>query len=153
MSENCGNPNCPSHGNSPRAKADRELEGRVKANHELMGILRILAGNVHERIAEDAGQAQNPLTTMMQKKILMGDYDRDAIVQGLIAGFVVLLREHRPTQQFAGLCADVPEKDNYLENIREGARRKATEGHMSGPLGGMMFGNTDELIAFLKSLG
>lgn len=115
MSQDCVNPNCPVHGTGPEAKARRENRQHIVVNQELMSVIRLLAANTHQKMAEtvDLSDAVGGL----QEAILRGEADADPIVQGLINGFSVLLTKHYPTQQFAGLCFQVEEKDNVITKL------------------------------------
>jgi hypothetical protein len=80
----------------------------------------------------------------MFDQILAGNNDGDPVVQGVLDGLVVLLRDHIPTQQFAGLCCDVPEKDNFLERYR-----RETESRESRP-SIRSFTTIEDLLRFLS---
>jgi hypothetical protein len=117
MSE-CKNPRCPIHGNGPEAKVYREVKARVVSSHELMAVIYILAANAIGSLAREP-ELNDRLTTLVQLKILRGELDSDPIVQGLINGFVKLLTDHRPTQEFFALCAQVPEAENHIKKVQE----------------------------------
>lgn len=148
MTSGCGNPHCPEHGDNEDAKRNRENKARVVANHELMSIIRLLAVNAHAIVARE-GDMPEAFATMFQHEILIGNKDDDLVVQGIINGFVVLLKSHYPTQQMFGLCANVPEEENFIAKQQKDVRRPEPRPEHIGP-GMYAFTSLEELMAFLK---
>lgn len=114
MNHECNNPECPIHGNSPQAIADRALRQKLATNDEAMDVIRVLAANIHSNILVEGGIAEGPLEQHVQMQILKGNSDDDPVVQGLIHGMIVLLRDHYPTQQWVGLCQNVPPAESIF---------------------------------------
>jgi hypothetical protein len=115
MKDQCKNPDCPIHGTSPDAVRDRGLRQHIITNGELMSVIRIMAANVHSNVLVEAGVREGFVEEHMQMQILKGNHDDDPVVQGIMQGFIVMLRDHYPTQQYVGLCAAVPESENCIK--------------------------------------
>jgi hypothetical protein len=133
VSESCGNPNCPTHGNGPEAVARRLAMAEIKTNEELMSVVRLLAGNAHfqvQRRAQDAGVRITQMETDIINSIFGGEYDGDAIVTGIVEGFATLMKgSHEPTKIFLTECgkAQAPyviDRLNEAEKEKDGIRRK-----------------------------
>jgi hypothetical protein len=128
MTEECNNPHCPIHGNDPRAVRDRDSKRHIVTNNELMSAIRILAVNAHSHILHAAGVQEGMFERDIQLNILQGDLDTDPVVKGLVAGLVVLLRDHYPTQQFVGLCSSVTAEESILvKRVGEAAKRETED--------------------------
>ena len=115
MSHECINPDCPIHGNSPEAVRDRKNRQMLITNDEAMNAIRVIAANIHGNILENAGIEEGPFEMHVQMEILKGNADGDPVVEGLMRGMVVLLRDHYPSQQWVGLCAGVPENESIFK--------------------------------------
>jgi hypothetical protein len=115
MTHECNNPDCPIHGTSPQAVADRKLRQHLVTNEEVMNALRVIAANVHSNILANAGIQEGFMEEQIQMGILKGAMDDDPVVQGIMQGMIVLLRDHYPTQQFVGLCAAVPPEQSLFK--------------------------------------
>jgi hypothetical protein len=115
MTHECNNPDCPVHGNSPQAIADRKLRQHLVTNEEVMNVMRVIAANVHSNILANAGIQEGFMEEQIQMGILKGAMDDDPVVQGIMQGMIVLLRDHYPTQQLVGLCAAVPPEQSLFK--------------------------------------
>lgn len=149
MSERCANPDCPKHGTTPRAIAYRDTKARIVSNSELMDVIRVLAANADNAVLEKVGGSANitPLAEKVQYNVLMGNYDAHPLVQGILDGFISILQEHRPTQEFFANCQQVPEEEGFLTKHKKKAAEETAS--VVGGLGLMTFTSLDELMNFL----
>lgn len=143
MSRECNNPDCPVHGTSPQAVADRKLRQHIVTNEEVMNVIRVVAANVHSNILAEAGVPEGAMEEIIQMNILKGAQDDDPVVQGIMQGMIVLLRDHYPTQQFVGLCAAVPPEQSLFK-IKLGRNINDIP-----VMGYRVINGIDELIEFL----
>lgn len=161
MSHGCGNPSCPTHGDSPQAKALRQAKQELVSSEETMNFIRILAGNVHQSILETAyaqGQPELPTDQSMLRSVLTGNYDSDPVVQGILKGLTVALAGgHEPTKVFATSCSEVREEPFLVERLakaaeeRDGARQPGVQRKFIPGLGEIFsFQSPEDLLAFLK---
>lgn len=128
MSENCGNPNCPQHGSTEEAKLNRETRARILTNGDLMDIIRTIAVNAETEMIRKMGINMNdPIFKLAQMQMLQGNSDDHPTVQGVINGFVTLLKTHRPTQEFYAATQQVPESEFFMTKQRQAARERAAQ--------------------------
>lgn len=150
MSKGCGNPYCPSHGETAEAKALKDAKSRIAACEELMGVIRILAANSDDAIARKVKEHEALFLTR-QIRIIKGDYDSHPMVQGIMNGFAVLLIQHPETQSYFNLLRQVPEDKGFMAKARAEAQQIQAE--LAGdPFADFSFqvGSIEELMAFLK---
>jgi hypothetical protein len=119
MTKKCSNPECPVHGDTPEAIRDRNFRQLLVTNHEAMMAVRVMAANVHSSILDGGDIPEGPMERFYQAEIIRGNKDDDYVVQGLLAGMIVLLRDHYPTQQMVGLCAAIPESESIFTKLLE----------------------------------
>ena len=130
MSHDCGNPDCPSHGNSQRAIDVRRARQAVITNPELMTLVRTIASNVHVALSLELAKRGLPMRPNFLKdqfNIVFGDKDSDAVVQGVVDGLSTLHIDYEPIQQLAATCASLPEDKQYLQFILRQTEKDTNE--------------------------
>jgi hypothetical protein len=153
MSEGCGNPNCPTHGNSPKSIALRQAKAEILSNEEFMDLIRTLAANAHQSVQHSVAKMTgylDPDATVVMTRILSQQYDGDAVVQGLIDGFAVLMAgSHEPTKIMLTECSKVKEEPFLIERLTAAQVEEEMQ-QMQGHPRVMMFTGVEDLMRFLK---
>lgn len=158
MSANCGNPDCPHHGDSPRAKATRSTRQAVVTNEELMTLIRVIASNVEVQLEAKLQQnlgVRTPNFLSRQFEVILGQRDREMVVQGVIDGFCAILMDHAPMSRLVSDCANIEPKDSYLEKVRVKSLREANEDLQKAFPGApeIKFDSLEEILQHMKKMG
>lgn len=99
-----------------------------------MSFLRVVAANTADSIEEEAqkqGQPPNIVHSLMVQSVLMGEYDSDPILQGLIRGVAVVLRSgNEPLKTFVTKMAEVREGPHLVERLIKIAEEKLQSGRL-----------------------
>lgn len=122
MSENCGNPNCPHHGETEIAVKLRTAMQDIKTNEQLMSAMRIIGGNANDAMAQEMRSLEG---LAFSAQILKGEADQDPIMVGMVRGLSVLLaHDFAPAKVFLEECRKI-EGPVVVDLLVEKAREEA----------------------------